>query len=142
MLLQTIYSKIEEHALGTKGVESFTAADPYIAWNSLNMRYGAFNAVLNYVDYTENMAVHHFTLYYGDRLTNDSSNVHSVQTDGFNAIRNVVRHLEDEYGIDGAETLQIHPFWQKFADALAGAYADVALYVPIESVECEDFDKD
>lgn len=140
MDLQTIYNKIEQYALNTQGVESFTIGDPYISWNALHMNYGAFNAALNYAEYQENVIVLHFTLYYGNKLTNDSSNVYTVQSAGFNAIRNVIKHLEDEYEIDGVETLQIYPFWQKFADVLAGAYADVALYLPIDD-GCEDYDK-
>ena len=72
-------------------------------------------------------------------MLNDSSNVYEVQNTGFNAIRNVVSHLVDNYELEGVETLRIYPFAQKFADTLAGAYADVVVYVPIDN--CFNFDK-
>jgi hypothetical protein len=104
------------------------------------MTYGCFNAALNYVEYEDNDCKFYMTLYYGDKLLNDSSNVYEVQNTGFNAIRNVVSHLVDNYELEGVETLRIYPFTQKFADALAGAYADVVVYVPIDN--CFNFDKE
>jgi hypothetical protein len=140
MDLQILYSDIRDYALNTQGVNSFTIGDPYLVWNSLHMTYGCFNAALNYVEYEDNDCKFYMTLYYGDKLLNDSSNVYEVQNTGFNAIRNVVSHLVDNYELEGVETLRIYPFTQKFADALAGAYADVVVYVPLDN--CFNFDKE
>lgn len=140
MDLQTLYNDISNFAINTQGVESTTTGDTYVVWNSKNMTYGAFNSALNYIEYQENVIAYHLTLYYGDKLANDSSNVYQVQDTGFKVIRNVLRHMEDEYGLDGVEFLQIYPFWQRFADILAGAYADVIIYVPIDD-NCVDYDK-
>lgn len=141
MDLQTLYDDIRDYALNTQGVNSYTIGDIYTVWNSTHMVYGAFNAALNYVEYQDNIMDYHMTLYYGDKLKNDSSNVYEVQNTGFKVIRNVLRHLEDEYGLDGIEFLQIYPFWQRFADALAGAYADVVIHIPIDDI-CENYDKE
>lgn len=140
MDLQTLYDDIRDYALNTQGVNSFTIGDVYLTWNSLHMTYGCFNAALNYVEYEDNVCKYYMTLYYGDKLLNDSSNVYEVQNTGFNAIRNVVSHLVDNYELEGVETLRIYPFTQKFADALAGAYADVVVYVPIDN--CFNYDKE
>lgn len=140
MDLETLYNDIKTYALNTQGVESFTIGDCYVNWNSLHMSYGAFNVALNYIQYQDNVMEYHMTLYYGDKLKNDSSNVYQVQDTGFKAVRNVLRHLEDEYGLDGIEFLQIYPFWQRFADVLAGCYADVVIYAPIDD-NCENYDK-
>lgn len=140
MDLTVLYDYIRQYALNTQNVESFTIGDVYTVWNSLNMKYGAFNALLQYVEYQENVIALHFTMYYGEKLANDSSNVYEAQTNGFHAIRNVVRHLEENFELDGTEYLQIYPFWQKFSDVLAGAYADVIIYVPIDEM-CLDYDK-
>ena len=140
MDLQTLYDDIRDYALNTQGVESVTFGDVYINWNSLHIQYGCFNAALNYVEYEDNDCKFYMTLYYGDKLLNDSSNVYEVQNTGFNAIRNVVSHLVDNYELEGVETLRIYPFAQKFADTLAGAYADVVVYVPIDN--CFNFDKE
>jgi hypothetical protein len=140
MDLETLYNDIKTYALNTQGVESFTIGDVYTTWNSLHMAYGAFNVALNYIQYQDNVMEYHMTLYYADKLKNDSSNVYQVQDTGFKAVRNVLRHLEDEYGLDGIEFLQIYPFWQRFADVLAGCYADVVIYAPIDD-NCENYDK-
>lgn len=139
MDLQTLYNDIRDYALNTQGVNSFTIGDIYLVWNSLHMTYGCFNAALNYVEFEDNNCKFYMTLYYGDKLLNDSSNVYEVQNTGFNAIRNVVSHLVDNYELEGVETLRIYPFTQKFADTLAGAYADVVVYVPLDN--CFNFDK-
>lgn len=141
MDLQTLYSDIERYALNTQGVESYTTGDPYTVWNSLHVKYGAFNASLNYIEYQDNVMAYHITLYYADKLANDSSNVYQVQDTGFKVLRNVLKHLEDEYGLDGIEFLQIYPFWQRFADVLAGCYAEVIIYAPIDD-NCENYDKE
>jgi len=140
MDLQSLYDDIRDYALNTHGVNNYTIGDPYVTWNSLHMTYGCFNAALNYVEYEENICRYYLTLYYGDKLLNDSSNIYEVQNTGFNAIRNVVSHLVDNYELEGVETLRITPFAQKFADTLAGAYADVVIYVPIDN--CFNFDKE
>ena len=140
MNLTELYDDIKEYALNTQGVNSYTIGDIYTVWNSLHMTYGCFNAALNYVEYEDNDCKFYMTLYYGDKLKNDSSNVYEVQNTGFNAIRNVVSHLVNNYELEGVETLRIYPFTQKFADTLAGAYADVVVYVPLDN--CFNFDKE
>ncbi len=139
--LQDLYEKIQEFAENTQGVEKVTFLSPYVVWNSLNMAYGAFSAELDYVRYEENVIQYHFIFYYGDKLKNDSSNLFEIQETGFNAIRNVVKHLIDYFELEAPEYSDIHPFNQKFADVLAGAYANVVFYVPIEE-HCFDYDKE
>lgn len=141
MNLSDIYDTIKVYALMTQGVESFTTGDPYTVWNSLHMTYGAFDANLNYIRRVDNYDVLNMSLYYGGKLKNDSSNVYEEQSKGINSILNVIRHLKDEWELDDYSEIQIYPFWQQFSDLLAGAYADVNLYIPI-SDECEDYDKE
>lgn len=140
MDIQSLYDKIGQYALMTQNVESFTIGDPYTVWNSLHMTYGAFNVNLNYVRRVENYNLFNMTFYYGGKLKNDSSNVYEEQSNGFNAIINVIRHLKDELELDDYAEITIYPFWQKFSDLLAGAYADINIYVPVEDI-CEDYDK-
>lgn len=140
MNLQSFYDTIKQYALMTQNVESFTVGDPYTVWNSLHITYGAFNVNLNYVRRIDNYDVLNMTLYYGGKLKNDSSNVYEEQSFGFNAIINVIKHLKEDYELEDYSEITIYPFWQQFADLLAGAYADVNIYVPIEEI-CEDYDK-
>lgn len=142
MNLTDFYNNIKLYALNTVGVETFTIGDVYIVWNSLHITYGAFNVALNYVEYNSSNGTMelHLTMYYADKQKNDSSNIYDIQSDGFKAIRNVLRHLTEDYEIEGIEDLQLYPFSQKFADVLAGAYADVTVYVPVED-DCDWYDK-
>lgn len=143
MDLTNFYNTVEQYALNTVGVETFTIGDPYITWNALHITYGAFNVALNYVEYNSDngTAELHLTMYYAGKQKNDSSNIYDLQSDGFKVIRNVIRHLVENYEIEGIEDLQLYPYAQKFADACAGAYADVVVYVPIEDDDCDWYDK-
>lgn len=141
MNLQQFYDKVRQYALNTQNVESFTIGDVYQIWNSLNMVYGAFNINLNYMRRVGDYNIFNMTLYYGGKLLNDSSNVYEEQSNGFNTIFNVIRHLKDDYEIEDTEEIQVYPFWQQFSDLLAGAYADVNIYVPVDD-DCEDYDKE
>ena len=140
MDLASLYDTIKGYALNTQGVESFTIGDVYLVWNSLNMEYGSFNAILNHVRRMDGVDQLNFTFYYGGKLKNDSSNVYEEQSKGINAITNVINHLRENYQLDDYADIEIVPFFQQFSDLLAGAYADVNIYVPVDDV-CENYDK-
>ena len=140
MNFQDFYDIVRTIALNTQKVESYYIGDVYTNWNSLNVTYGSFDININYIRRVDNNDVINISMYYGDKLKNDSSNVFQCQTDGFNVIMNVIRHLKETYELEDYSEIQIFPFWQQFSDILAGAYADVNIYIPIDDV-CEDFDK-
>lgn len=141
MNIRNFYDKVKNYALNTQTVESFYELSPYETWNSLNINYGSFNCNINYIRRTGNLDVVNCTLYYGNKLLNDSSNVFQVQSDGYNAIINVINHLREDFEIEDYEDIQVYPFFQQFSDILAGAYADLNIYVPVDNI-CEDFDKE
>ena len=143
MTLQSIYDTIRDYAMNTKGVESFTIGDPYVTWNAKNMTYGAFNAYLNYIQCEDNAnyRLYNFTFYFGDKLTNNSSNLYEVQDEGVKVIENVIRHLREDFYYNEDYNVQIRLFTQAFADILAGAYADVNIIIPIDD-QCENYDKE
>ena len=141
MNFQSFYDTVKGYALNTVNVESFYTGDPYLVWNSLNVTYGSFCANINYIRRDGGNDIVNCTLYYGGKLKNDSSNIFETQTDGFNAIVNVINHLKEVYELDSYEDIQITPFFQQFSDILAGAYADVNIYVPVEDI-CENYDKE
>lgn len=140
-MIQELYNKIEQYALNTKNVNSFTIGDVYTVWNSLNMTYGAFNVVLNNMKRQDDFYLLDMTMYYGGKLHNNSDNVYLLQDIGFKVIENVIKHLKDDYEYDDDYIITIYPFWQKFADLLAGAYADFQLIIPIEDI-CDNYDKE
>ena len=141
MNFQSFYDTIKQIALNTRTVESFHNTDPYTVWNSLNIVYPSFNCNINYIRRVGNFNIVNLSLYYGGKLKNDSSNLFQIQSDGFNVIINVINHLKENFEIEDVEDIQIFPFWQQFADVLAGCYADVNIFVPVEDT-CEDFDKE
>ena len=141
MNISNFYDTIKQIALNTRTVESFHNTDPYTVWNSLNIVYPSFNCNINYIRRVGNFNIVNLSLYYGGKLKNDSSNLFQIQSDGFNVIINVINHLKENFEIEDVEDIQIFPFWQQFADILAGCYAHVNIFVPVEDT-CEDFDKE
>ena len=141
MNFQSFYDTVKQIALNTQTVESFYIGDVYTNWNSLNIIYGSFDVNINYIRRVGNYNIVNCSFYYGAKLKNDSSNVFQVQSDGFNVIINVINHLKENFEIEDVEDIQIFPFWQQFADILAGCYADVNIFVPVEDT-CENFDKE
>ena len=141
MNFQSFYDTVKQIALNTRTVESFHNTDPYTVWNSLNIIYPSFNCNINYIRRVGNYNIVNLSLYYGGKLKNDSSNLFEIQSNGFNVIINVINHLKENFEIEDVEDIQIFPFWQQFADILAGCYCDVNIFVPVEDV-CENFDKE
>ena len=141
MNFQSFYDTVKQIALNTRTVESFHNTDPYTVWNSLNIVYPSFNCNINYIRRVGNYNIVNLSLYYGAKLKNDSSNLFEIQSNGYNVIINVINHLKENFEIEDVEDVQIFPFWQQFADILAGCYADVNIFVPVEDV-CANFDKE
>lgn len=140
MDFRDFYNKVKTYALNTETVESFYELDVYMNWNSLHINYASFDCNINYIRRVDNYEVVNCTMYYGQKLKNDSSNLFEAQSSGYKAIVNVLNHLKDDYEIDAYEDIQILPFHQQFADILAGCYCDVNIYVPVDDI-CEDYDK-
>ena len=141
MNFQSFYDTVKQIALNTKTVESFHNTDPYTVWNSLNIVYPSFNCNINFIRRVGNYNIVNLSLYYGAKLKNDSSNLFEIQSNGYNAIINVINHLKENFEIEDVEDVQIFPFWQQFADILAGCYCDVNIFVPVEDT-CANFDKE
>ena len=141
MNISNFYNTIKDIALNTRTVESFYIGDVYTNWNSLNITYGSFDVNINFIRRVGNYNIVNLSLYYGGKLKNDSSNLFEIQSNGYNVIINVINHLKENFEIEDFEDIQIHPFFQQFSDILAGCYADVNIFVPVEDI-CENFDKE
>ena len=141
MNFQSFYDTIKQIALNTRTVESFYIGDVYTNWNSLNINYSSFDVNINYIRRVGNYNIVNCSFYYGAKLKNDNSNLFEIQSNGYNVIINVINHLKENFEIEDVEDVQIFPFWQQFADILAGCYADVNIFVPVED-SCENFDKE
>lgn len=139
MNLTELYSKIEGYAMNTQNVQQYKVGDPYVILNSLHIKYPVFNAALNYVTYQDHTATMNMSFYYAGKLENDSSNLFDVQSEGINAIWNVLKHLEDDYEMDSVNNVQLYVFNQRFADICGGSWCTVDITIPLDY--CENYDK-
>ena len=81
-----------------------------------------------------------FTLFYTDRLVEDSSNKKSIQSTGINVIKQLLSKFEQEHPTFDIDSVNYQPFTEKFADMCAGVFCNVVLENPTESVESYDND--
>ena len=126
MNVNEITDKIKEIAASLETVNSVFDGDVYENWNSAEIKYGSFNVGLQNVSNDGNLCTYTFVFYYGDRLTQDKSNVNSIYTDGVNTIQSVINVL-NYMQFDISEQINYTPFEQKFMDYLAGVYATVEI---------------
>lgn len=124
MNVNQITDKIKEIAISLETVNSVFEGDVYDNWNSAEIKYGSFNVGLQNVSNDGNLCTYTFVFYYGDRLTQDKSNVNSIYTDGVNTIQSVINVL-NYMQFDISEQINYTPFEQQFMDYLAGVYATV-----------------
>ena len=124
MNVNEITNKIKEIAISLETVNSVFDGDVYDNWNSSEIKYGSFNVGLQNVSNDGNLCTYTFVFYYGDRLTQDKSNVNSIYSDGVNTIQSVINVL-NYMQFDISEQINYTPFEQKFMDYIAGVYATV-----------------
>ena len=125
MNVNEITDKIKEIAASLETVNSVFEGDVYENWNSAEIKYGSFNVGLQNVSNDGNLCTYTFVFYYGDRLTQDKSNVNSIYTDGINTIQSVINVLNTLDMVDIQEPITFTPFEQNFMDYLAGVYTQV-----------------
>lgn len=112
-------------------VNSFYTQSPYESWNVNECKYGSISFVVTKTTNRENTTTYDAVLYYGDRLTEDKSNIDSIHSDAATVIQTIVGALNqtnEEY-IDIEYPVGITLFEQKFCDELAGGYANLIINV-------------
>ena len=112
-------------------VNSFYTQSPYESWNVNECKYGSISFVVTKTTNRENTTTYDAVLYYGDRLTEDKSNIDSIHSDASTVIQTIVGALNqtnEEY-IDIEYPVGITLFEQKFCDELAGGYANLVINV-------------
>lgn len=130
---------IEKIAGCTELVHSFYTDSVYECWNgSGDVDYGSFVFCIKKTRMRERTMVYDAIVYYGDRLLDDKSNRDAIWSDATNVIQSIigaVNNVEGEISI--GYPYEINLFEQKFADELAGAYANIS--IEVEGVgECAD----
>lgn len=130
MTLRDTIALIEQTAAAQPAVSMIVRNDIYKLNACPDAQYGAFAWTQEthreaLEDYGPAFA---FVLFYADRLTENGGNELDVQATGIEVLRNVIRTLADTLEITDW-TYQV--FNEQFADLCAGAFARVAIRVPV-----------
>ena len=129
---------IEKIVSCTETVKSFYTNSVYECWNTEEVKYGSISFCITKTQMRERTMTYDAIIYYGDRLLEDKSNRNAIWSDATQVIQSIIGTVNS---IDGEITISypynLTLFEQKFADELAGAYAEIS--IEVEGVgECGD----
>lgn len=129
---------IEKIVSCTEIVKSFYTNSVYECWNAEEVKYGSISFCITKTQMRERTMTYDAIIYYGDRLLEDKSNRNAIWSDATQVIQSIigtVNSVDGEISISYPYNLTL--FEQKFADELAGAYAEIS--IEVEGVgECGD----
>ena len=121
---------IEKIVSCTETVKSFYTNSVYECWNAEEVKYGSISFCITKTQMRERTMTYDAIIYYGDRLLEDKSNRNAIWSDATQVIQSIIGTVN---GIDGEITISypynLTLFEQKFADELAGAYAEISIEV-------------
>ena len=129
---------IEKIVSCTEIVKSFYTDSVYECWNAEEVKYGSISFCITKTQMRERTMTYTAMIYYGDRLMEDKSNRNAIWSDASQVIQSIIGTVN---GLDGEITISypydLTLFEQKFADELAGAYAEID--IEVEGIgECGD----
>ena len=128
MNIVQLYDYIKQYALTIPIVKSYYNTSVYECWNNQNVKYGSVVFVVKSVREQNSIAKFDCVLYYGDRLNDNKTNRDAIQSDAIGVINNIVSRLNCSDNIEFVTyPVQSTIFEQKFADELAGAYANLTI---------------
>lgn len=128
MNIVQLYECIKQYALTIPIVESYYNTSVYECWNNQNVKYGSVVFAVKSVRETNSIAKYDCVLYYGDRLNDNKTNRDAIQSDAVGVINSIVNQLNCSDKIEFVTyPVQSTIFEQKFADELAGAYANITI---------------
>lgn len=129
---------IEKIVSCTETVKSFYTNSVYECWNAEEVKYGSISFCITETQMRERTMTYDAIIYYGDRLLEDKSNRNAIWSDATQVIQSIIGTVNS---VDGEITISypynLTLFEQKFADELAGAYAEIS--IEVEGIgECGD----
>ncbi len=129
---------IEKIVSCTEVVKSFYTNSVYECWNTEEVKYGSISFCITKTQMRERTMTYDAIIYYGDRLLEDKSNRNAIWSDATQVIQSIIGTVNS---VDGEITISypynLTLFEQKFADELAGAYAEIS--IEVEGIgECGD----
>lgn len=128
MNIVQLYEYLKQYALTIPIVKSYYNTSVYECWNNQNVKYGSVVFAVKSVREQNAIAKFDCVLYYGDRLNDNKTNRDAIQSDAIGVINNIVSRLNCSDNIEFVTyPVQSTIFEQKFADELAGAYANLTI---------------
>ena len=136
MTLAQLIAKMEAVALAQPSVETVVSNDVFRLNGMPDVRYGvfAYTQGQHRANLDRDTMTYTFSLFYVDRLTEDAGNEVEVQSTGVSTLANIIRTLADDFGV---YEWTVDTFNQRFKDLCAGAFASVAIEIPIDYT-CSD----
>ena len=123
----------KSHAL----VNEFGEGDVYEYMNSGEHKYPCVFLTMSTVLTDTTSTNYNFTLFYIDRLTDDSDNKVNVQSMGISIIKEIVSKLISEEPVLETSSIECTPFTEKFADYCGGAFATITVTDIVDNTETE-----
>lgn len=138
MTLAQIIAKMEAVALEQPSIRTVVSNDVFRLNSMPDTKYGvfAYTQGQHRANLDRETMTFTFSLFYVDRLTEDGGNEVEVQSTGVSTLANIIRELADDFGI---YDWSVDTFNQRFKDLCAGAFASVAIEIPIDYTCSEDF---
>lgn len=132
-LIHTLKNISKSHAL----VNEFGEGDVYEYMNSGEHKYPCVFLTISTVLTDTTSTNYNFTLFYIDRLTDDSDNKVNVQSMGISIIKQIVSKLISEEPVLETSSIECTPFTEKFADYCGGAFATITVTDIVDNTETE-----
>lgn len=110
--------------------------DVYDIWNNTDIVYPALCYDLVSGEVQDSMNVYTFRVYIADRLLEDGSNVLYCHDTAEGCFRTLLAMIDNRPEFLSAEITTITPFVQKFADNLAGYWADITVQTANDLDNC------
>jgi hypothetical protein len=140
MTLKQVIQAIERAAALQPSVRHIVRNDVFRLNEITDAQYGVFAWTQQQHTIGDELHYFAFAFFYVDRLTDNRSNEIEVQSVGIDTLSGILRRLETE-DIIAVGTVTAQTFNQRFADECAGAWCNVRLEVPAETV-CPDDNKE
>lgn len=125
MTLYEIINKLENIAKHKPNINFVGEGDIYELNHLPNIDYTVFYITQGQHQVNENTALYVLNLFYIDRLTDNQSNRLIIQSNGIDAITNIVNELVMSEDVDIEYPLSFTSFYERFADECSGVYATI-----------------
>lgn len=101
--------------------------------DNFKQEYSAFCCQQNQHLQNGDFITYNFTLFYVDRLTDDSRNKIEIQSTGIITLGNIIRILQEQDLIfSNIDSITYQPFTQRFEAECAGVYCNIGIVSPVD----------